>query len=152
VDGSIEVPAGLRDVVVTTTTIGDVRGTEGFYHYRQYSAIDLATSRSFEEAWFLLAEGRLPNPDELAAFTEEIATLRELPAELTDLLPAIALAGEHFDPIAGLRTALSALGSARGLPALFDADSTRRRADALLICAVTPTILAALHRLRAGLH
>jgi len=32
----IEVPRGLAGVVVTDTRVGDVRGTEGFYHYRQY--------------------------------------------------------------------------------------------------------------------
>ena len=37
-----EVPKGLEGVVVAETTVGDVRGLEGFYHYRQYSAVDLA--------------------------------------------------------------------------------------------------------------
>ena len=37
-----EVPKGLEGVVVADTTVGDVRGLEGFYHYRQYSAVDLA--------------------------------------------------------------------------------------------------------------
>ena len=31
-------PAGLKGVVVAETALGDVRGTEGFYHYRQYAA------------------------------------------------------------------------------------------------------------------
>ncbi len=33
-----EVPRGLKGVVVADTEVGDVRGREGFYHYRQYSA------------------------------------------------------------------------------------------------------------------
>jgi len=37
-----DVPAGLEGVVVAETTVGDVRGQEGFFHYRQYSAVDLA--------------------------------------------------------------------------------------------------------------
>ncbi len=37
-----DVPEGLEGVVVAETTVGDVRGLEGFYHYRQYSAVDLA--------------------------------------------------------------------------------------------------------------
>ncbi|MGF1661574.1 MAG: citrate/2-methylcitrate synthase, partial [Kineosporiaceae bacterium] len=57
----VEAPPGLRGVVVTDTGIGDVRGEEGFYHYRQYSAVDLARSRSFEDVWFLLWRGRLPD-------------------------------------------------------------------------------------------
>ncbi|AOS63459.1 citrate synthase/methylcitrate synthase [Actinoalloteichus hymeniacidonis] len=152
VDGPIEVPAGLRNVIVTTTEVGDVRGSQGFYHYRQYSAIDLARTRSFEEVWFLLIEGRLPDSAELADFVAELTTLRALPEELTNLLPTIAAAGAKFDPMSGLRTALSVLGTARDLLPLWDSEPTQRRADALLICAATPTILAALHRLRAGLE
>ena len=37
-----DIPKGLEGVVVADTTVGDVRGLEGFYHYRQYSAVDLA--------------------------------------------------------------------------------------------------------------
>jgi CBS domain-containing protein len=55
-----EVPKGLEGVVVADTTIGDVRGLEGFYHYRQYNAIELAEKRTLEDVWYLLFEGELP--------------------------------------------------------------------------------------------
>ena len=150
VDGPIEVPPGLRNVVVTTTELGDVLGQEGFYHYRQYSAIELARSKTLEDVWFLLLEGRLPTELERAAFGEEVAALRVLPDEVRAALPGIALAGQTFKPLAGLRTALSLLAAARDLPPLWDADPARRKADTMLVCAVTPTILAALYRLRRG--
>ena len=35
---------GLKGVVVADTALGDVRGLEGFYHYRQYAAPDLAAA------------------------------------------------------------------------------------------------------------
>ncbi|MBV8931820.1 MAG: citrate synthase [Kutzneria sp.] len=149
-NGATEVPAGLRGVVVTTTTLGDVRGQEGFYHYRGYSAIELAESRSFEEVWLLFTTGQLPAASELAEFRGKVAALRTLPDEVSAALPAIAHAGAEFSPLAGLRTALSLLATARGLPPLWDADSARAEADALLVCAVTPTILSALYRIRAG--
>ncbi|WBQ07483.1 citrate/2-methylcitrate synthase [Kribbella sp. CA-293567] len=152
VEGPIEVPPGLRNVIVTQTQLGDVRGDEGFYHYRQYSAIELSQSKTVEDVWFLLYEGRLPSTAERAAFSAEIAPLRPLPAEVRAVLPAIAAAGSSFNPLAGLRTALSLLAAARELPPLWDADPARRRADAMLVCAVTPTILAALYRLREGLE
>ena len=38
-DGFIRVPPGLAKVVVTETALGDVRGDEGFYHYRQYLSL-----------------------------------------------------------------------------------------------------------------
>ncbi len=147
---TINVPPGLRNVVVTETTLGDVRGDEGFYHYRQYSAIDLAKSKTLEDVWFLMFEGRLPTAGERDRFVAELAPLRVLPDEVRTVLPAIATAGPSFSPLAGLRTALSLLAAVRSLPPLWDADPARRKADAMLVCAVTPTILAALYRLRDG--
>ncbi|TQM78611.1 citrate synthase [Saccharothrix saharensis] len=147
----MDAPAGLRDVVVTTTELGDVRGGEGFYHYRGYSAVELARTRTLEDVWFLFLEGRLPDAAERARFAEDVAALRHVPDEVRDVLPAIARAGDGSAPLAGLRTALSLLAAARGLPPVWDATPERRRADAVLVSAVTPTILAALHRLRAGL-
>ncbi|TDO52571.1 citrate synthase [Kribbella sp. VKM Ac-2527] len=150
VDQPLEVPPGLRNVIVTETELGDVRGQEGFYHYRQYSAIDLAKSKTVEDVWFLMFEGRLPTAEERDRFVEELAPLRVLPSEVREILPAVAAAGPEFNPLAGLRTALSVLAAARQLPPLWDADADRRKADAMLVCAVTPTILAALYRLREG--
>jgi citrate synthase len=147
---TINVPPGLRNVVVTETTLGDVRGDEGFYHYRQYSAIDLARSKTLEDVWFLLFEGRLPTAAERDQFIADLAPLRVLPDEVSAVLPAIATAGPTFNPLAGLRTALSLLAATKNLPPLWDVDAVRRKADAMLVCAVTPTILAALYRLREG--
>ena len=56
----IEVPPGLNGVAVADTAIGDVRGDEGFYHYRGLDATALARTHTFEEVWYLLHEGRLP--------------------------------------------------------------------------------------------
>jgi citrate synthase len=149
-DQLFEVPPGLRNVVVTETELGDVRGDEGFYHYRQYSAVELARTKTVEDVWFLMFEGRLPSAAERTRFVAEVAPLRVLPDEVRDVLPAVAAAGVREKPLAGLRTALSVLAAARDLPPLWDADPARRKADAMLVCAVTPTILAALHRLRQG--
>ncbi|AYF74477.1 citrate synthase/methylcitrate synthase [Nocardia yunnanensis] len=151
-DELIEVPAGLRHVIAAETRLGDVRGNEGFYHYRQYSAIDLAQQRTFEDVWFLMLRGRLPDARELAEFTKTVAALRVLPPDLLPVLTAAARAGTRFRPMAGLRTALSMLAETLELPPLWDADPATREHDALRCCAVTPTILAALHRLHQGLE
>lgn len=149
-DQPIEVPRGLKNVVVTETGVGDVRGREGFYHYRQYSAIELAKTRSLEDVWFLFVEGRLPTPAESAEFAAEVAGLRTLPEQVRPALRAIAMAGSAERPLFGLRTALSLVAAAMDLPPMWDSSPERRRADALLACALTPTILAALHRVRNG--
>ncbi|MEW2316293.1 citrate synthase/methylcitrate synthase [Streptomyces bauhiniae] len=148
----VQVPRGLAGVVVTDTEIGDVRGAEGFYHYRQYSAVELARTRGFEDVWHLLVHGDLPDPERRAAFTAEVAGLRHLPDEVREALPAVAAASRVAGPLAGLRTALSLLGAARGFRPVYDIDAGRRRADTLAACAAVPTLLTALYRLGQGLE
>ncbi|MFI9808056.1 citrate synthase [Streptomyces sp. NPDC052301] len=147
----IDAPRGLAGVVVTETEIGDVRGREGFYHYRQYSAVELARTRGFEDVWHLLIHGTLPDADRRAAFAAEAAALRRPPREVRAALPAIAAAPRLSGPLAGLRTALSLLGSAQALRPVYDVDADRRRADTVAVCAVVPTLLTALYRLGQGL-
>ncbi|MFF0225056.1 citrate synthase/methylcitrate synthase [Streptomyces sp. NPDC004629] len=146
----VDVPRGLAGVVVTDTEIGDVRGTEGFYHYRQYSAVDLARTRGFEDVWHLLAYGELPDAERRAAFLAETAAARRLPAEVRAALPAVAAASRASGPLAGARTALSLLGAAQGFRPVYDIDAGRRRADAVAACAAVPTLLTALYRLGRG--
>ncbi|MEV7755472.1 citrate synthase/methylcitrate synthase [Streptomyces griseofuscus] len=148
----VDVPRGLAGVVVTETEIGDVRGREGFYHYRQYSAVDLAATRRFEDVWHLLVHGTLPDAERAAAFAAETAALRRLPEEVRASLPAIAAASRVSGPLAGLRTGLSLLGAARGFRPLYDLSADRRRADTLAACAAVPTLLTALYRLGQGLE
>ncbi|HEX6596681.1 MAG TPA: CBS domain-containing protein, partial [Acidimicrobiales bacterium] len=84
----IEAPKGLEGVVVAETAVGDVRGQEGFYHYRQYNATELAEKRSLEDVWHLLYQGHLPDAAERESFAEEIRSLRDIPPSVKDLLPA----------------------------------------------------------------
>jgi citrate synthase len=148
----IDVPRGLKGVVVTETSLGDVRGAEGFYHYRQYSAVELARTRTFEDVWHLMFHGALPDAGELAAFRTRTAALRHLPADVSAALPAIARSTALSGPLAGLRTALSLAGASAGFRPLYDIDPERRRADALAACAAVPTLVTALHRLGRGLE
>ncbi|MFS8202376.1 citrate synthase/methylcitrate synthase [Streptomyces sp. CWNU-52B] len=148
---SVEVPRGLAGVVVTDTVLGDVRGLEGFYHYRQYSAVELARSRGFEDVWHLLTHGELPDAAQRSAFVARTAALRRLPGEVWAALPGIAAAGGRAGALAGMRTGLSLLGAARGFRPVYDLDGERRREDALAASAAVPTLLTALHRLGRGL-
>jgi citrate synthase len=140
--------AGLKGVIVAETEVGDVRGDEGFYHYRQYSAIELATSRPLEHVWKLMIDGCLPTTaTECSTFDAETRTT--VPHEVLMVLPTIATVSEPLD---GLRTAISLSGAALGMNPLLDLTPQERRADALTLAALTPALLCALHRLRAGLH
>jgi citrate synthase len=137
-------------VIVTETQVGDVRGLEGFYHYREYSAIELAERCTLEEVWHLMIEGRLPNAREAESFAQETLPLRRIPDALRSLLPEIAAAGESFLPLDGLRSALSIACADRGMKPHLDISAATLRDDALFATSLTPTLLAALHRLRAG--
>ncbi|MGH9210944.1 MAG: citrate synthase [Acidimicrobiales bacterium] len=146
--GQIEVPRGLKGVIAAETQVGDVRGQEGFYHYRQYSAVDLAEKRSFEDVWHLLFEGQLPSADERATFQGELVSLRQAPPAVQELLPAISRSGGS--PMDQLRSAVSLVGHAEGFRPTFDLSAAERRTNALRIGAVVPTLIMALHRLRSG--
>jgi citrate synthase len=142
------VPRGLEGVVVAETTVGDVRGQKGFFHYRQYSAVELAERRTLEDVWHLLFVGALPDQQASLSFAAEVAGLRSIPEELAALLPAIAA---HGDPLSALRTAVSLLGAELGFRPTHDIDGDELRAQALSLCAAVPTLLTAIHRLGQGL-
>jgi citrate synthase len=146
--GPADVPRGLKGVVVADTEVGDVRGSEGFYHYRQYSAVDLAEQRALEDVWALMIDRVLPGSvADRAAFVAEVTPMRTIPQPVLDVLPEIASVSE---PLQGLRTALSMIAAHHGFRPVMDIGEAERRRDALLLCAVTPTVLCALHRLRSG--
>ncbi len=142
-------PAGLKGLVVADTELGDVRGGEGFYHYRQYDATELARHRSLEDVWHLLLEGRLPDAVERQRFRTELAPHRHLDPRLVDALPRIA---RDADSVAtALRTALSHHASLLQLPPVLDCLPEERRTHALQLSAAVPPIVAGLHRSRLGL-
>jgi citrate synthase len=148
---TVEVPRGLAGVVVTETELGDVRGQEGFYHYRQYSAVELAEKRTYEDVWHLMLMGELPDAAQRADLTARTAALRHVPAEIAALLPGIIKATRHGGPLDGLRAVLPLIGAASGFRPLYDTAPEQRVQDALTVSAVVPTLLTALHRLRRGL-
>ncbi len=148
-ESAAEVPRGLEGVVVAETAIGDVRGLEGFYHYRQYSAVELAATRTLEDVWYLLFNGSLPDRPQAAEFIEMLTSRRSIPEGLTSLLPALSARGRPLDV---LRSAVSVLGAELGWEPTHDIDQATLRDQALGLCAAVPTILAAAHRLRVGLE
>ena len=146
-ESGTQVPRGLEGVVVAETSVGDVRGTEGFFHYRQYSSVELAEHRSLEDVWRLLFDGELPDRAAAEAFGAEVTGLRSLPVGLAALLPALAASGTPLD---AMRSAVSVLGGELGWRPSLDLDHAELRSQALRLCAVVPTILTAVFRLRRG--
>ena len=140
-------PPGLKGVVVAETALGDVRGNEGFYHYRQYSAPELAASKTYEDVWHLVFEGELPTASQRDPFVAEIAANRHVPTEVLEIVERISSAGI---PMASLRTALSHLAASERLPASLDVPRDVLRAEAMRLSAAVPTLVAAIDRTRRG--
>lgn len=136
---------GLEGVVIGSSSVSFVEGTEGRLSYRGYSIHDLAAHSTFEEVFYLLIEGDLPTAHQLSYFTNTMREQRELPPEAMAVLRTLPKSGE---PIDVLRTMTSAL-------ALFDhhVNNTTPAAivdKALALAARMPTIVAAYERLRNG--
>jgi citrate synthase len=103
--------------------------------------------------WRLLFDGALPGTRaEREAFTAEVAARRELPDDVMRVLPEIARAGERFQPLDALRSAVSLFGASQGFQPSIDVDAATLRANALATCAVVPTIICAAWRLRQRLE
>jgi citrate synthase len=147
-----EIPRGLEGVVVAETEIGDVRGLEGFYHYRQYNAVELAETCSIEDVWYLLFQGELPSAAARATFLDEVAPLREIPTTVKSVLPDLARAADAAPPLDLLRTTISLLGASLGFRPSLDLTAPELRAQGLQVCAAVPTLLCALYRLQHGLE
>ncbi|MCD2202873.1 citrate synthase [Halobacterium sp. KA-6] len=143
-----ELKKGLEGVLVAESELSYIDGDEGKLVYRGYTIEDLARGASYEEVLYLLWHGRLPDREELEAFSEEMTTHRELDDDVLDLVADLAAADE--DPMAALRTAVSELSA---FDPDADADPTDREANlrkGKRITAKIPTIVAAFTRLREG--
>ena len=139
-------PPGLKGLAVADTALGSVRGDEGFFHYRQHDAAELARTRTLEDVWTLQIDGGLPP----ATATIDPGPRRALPDEAAEVVDAAA--ARLADPMAVLRVGLLAVASLEGRGPLLDRAFRQRRDDAVRLAAVVPTVLARHHRRRSGLE
>ena len=137
-------PPGLKGLVVADTTIGSVRGDEGFFHYRQHDAVEVARHQSFEAAAALLIDGSIPDAAAESSFRSELAAARRVDRSVFEALAPVA---DRIDAMSGLRLAYAL--TIDDTPTI-DLSPTERRALALAAAAVVPTVMAGLHRLAAG--
>ncbi|MDQ3830356.1 MAG: citrate synthase, partial [Candidatus Tectomicrobia bacterium] len=110
-----------------------------------YNIHDIAETLTYEQVVYLLWNGELPSSDQLRTFRDDLAARRGLPSVVIDLLRLMP-ASAH--PMAGLRTAVSLLGTLD--PQADDnspADLRRKAAD---LTAKIPTIVAVQARLQTG--
>jgi len=145
---STELKRGLEGVVVTESDLSYIDGDIGRLIYRGYAIEELARQASYEETLYLLWHGELPDSEQLASFSEEMAAARELSDGVLEIVRNLAEADE--EPMAAIRTITSAL-------AAYDPDADAEVSDAEAndrksrrITAKMPTALAAFNRIRNG--
>jgi len=137
--------AGLEGVSVGQTRLSWINGTEGELIYGGYDIDDLARNASFEEVCYLLWNGELPNRQQLDDFAAQLSSQARVAPEVMELL-------RHFphgaDPMAALRTAVSALGMYD--PAADEVSEAEVRRKAVFLTAQAATLTAAYARIRSG--
>ncbi len=125
---------------VADTAIGDVRGNEGFFHYRGHDATDIARDCSLEAGWKLLLDGALPDQTEEEAFRLEVGMGRIVPDSL--LAHARTVAGQVAAPHLALQSLLPLV--APDSRSWLDASTAEHRRTVLAAAAAVPTLLGSL--------
>lgn len=149
----VKTTKGLEGVVAAETRISDVKGDIGELIYCGYNINELAGRVSFEETVFLLHENRLPTQCELDALKATLASHRELPLDVIEILRKLP---KTTPPMHAIRTGVSALGC-------FDPDADESTTDnlkkaeeakkkSIRLIAQIPIVTAYFHRLRQGLE
>jgi citrate synthase len=137
--------AGLEGVVVAESRISYINGAEGELIYGGYDIDDLARNTTFEEVCYLLWNGELPTREQLDGLKGQLAAEAGLSGEIVEMLRAYP---RDADPMAALRTAVSALGMFD--PNADDNSEAELRRKAILLTAKMPTLIAAFDRIRNG--
>ncbi len=105
---ALSVPRGLDGVVVDETTICLADKQTDRLYYRGYAIEELAKQANYEEVFYLVITGELPDKQGLAAQREMLQRARALPAAIAEMLERIP---RDCHPMDVLRTGCSMLGN-----------------------------------------
>lgn len=135
----------MEGIVAASTRLSDVKGDVGELVYCGYNINELAGKVSYEEVVFLLHYGHLPDVKELAELKTQLASHRDLPKGVIDLIKSLP---KDTLPMHAIRTGISALGC---FDAHADDDSVdANREKAVKLIAQIAVITAYFHRARQG--
>ncbi|HLP22562.1 MAG TPA: bifunctional 2-methylcitrate synthase/citrate synthase [Microbacteriaceae bacterium] len=142
-----EIHKGLAGVPVDYTAISKVNPETNSLLYRGYPVQELAANCTFEEVAYLLWNGELPNPAELAEFETLERSLRGLDPSIKRIIDELPVTAHPMDVV---RTAVSAIGARD--PEADDASRSGNLAKAVRLFAQLPSIVSYDQRRRRGLH
>lgn len=142
---TLQIKAGLEDLVVAQSALSLVDGENGALIYGGYSIHDLADHATFEEVCHLLWFGKLPTKAELFKLDQELKSERKLSTELKTFIKNHAAQAQ---PMEFIRTAVSFDG-------FFDKKKNDNSHDtnlkkAIALTAKIPGMVAAYNCVRSG--
>lgn len=140
-----EIKKGLAGVVVDYTAVSKVNPDTNSLLYRGYPVQELAAKCSFEVVAYLLWNGELPTPDQLAVFTARERAGRALDPALKAIIDALPATTHPMDVC---RTAASVLGARHNLTE--DSSREANMAKAIDLWAAMPAVVAYDQRRRRG--
>lgn len=147
-----DIKKGLAGVVVDTTAISKVNPETNSLLYRGYPVQELAATQPFEAVAYLLWNGELPTPEELAAFRVTERAHRALAPVVKDAIDRLPLDSHPMDEV---RTAVSVIGAIEtaGIANVLDAVGTPEQnlERSLTLFAALPAIVSYGQRRRRGL-
>lgn len=149
--GDIRVPDGLAGVVVADTRLGGVNGEEGFFHYREFSATELAAKCDLEAVWHLFATGHLPNEADSSEFESRLASHRPVAEDVLAAVGEAARLGIGKPSLSWVRTAASLLAEGLGIETWIGRPIDEVAAEAERLVSALPTVVAAGWRAQQGL-
>ncbi|GAB2468254.1 citrate synthase/2-methylcitrate synthase [Conyzicola lurida] len=142
-----EIRKGLAGVVVDTTAISKVNPETNSLLYRGYPVQELAEKCTFEEVAYLLWNGDLPTPEQLAEFETLERSQRALGPTVKRVIDDLPLTAHPMDVV---RTAVSVIGASDPDAGVSTPADNLRKSIALF--AQLPAIVAYDQRRRRGEH
>ncbi len=126
-------PPGLKGLVVADTEVGEVRGLEGYYHYRGRSAPELAENYPFESVVATVLSGAPPQGGAGSDLAALLGRYRHDAAQrfTGEKLPAAT------EPLLGLRAVAAGFDGRAGI----DLDPGQRTEVLLRIAAAAPVVI-----------
>ena len=143
-NNDVKINRGLKGIYFERSGVSHIDGSKGELSYRGYSIHDLATQSTFEEVCYLLINGELPTPQELATFDQALKEARDLPEAVYDVIRAT----KDGHPMDVLRTATSALAALE--PNSQNVSEADFIANGIRLTSQVPMIIAAHENIRNG--
>jgi citrate synthase len=138
---------GLENVVAATTKLSAIDGSAGRLSYAGYDIHELAERAAYEEVFYLLWYGELPNARELSIFNARLLAERALNEDELALVRGIPAAGHGMD---AMRTMVSGLAQLDQRADELSPEQVER--IGIRIAAKMPVLITAWNRLRKGLQ